>query len=99
MNLPEVFSPQILIQVLIQILTLQHLKMTNQKQCSNTSGTCICVDTVTGMVTEPKREAPIKYRDALICNGTKCIAESQAVIKEIARLDEMGFVDHPLLPL
>ena len=54
---------------------------------------------MTGIPTEPKREAPIKYRDALVCSGTKCITESQDVMKEINRLDELGMVDPPLLPL
>jgi len=60
-------------------------------------GTCTCVDTESGEPLSPARAAPYKYKDVLVCSGTKCLnelAENNRLAKEIA---EKGMEDPPYM--
>lgn len=61
-------------------------------------GTCTCVNTVSGDAIEPQRMAPYKYKDVLVCSGTKCLDELTENNSLADELTTKGMPDLPYIP-
>ena len=69
----------------------------NDKQCHEALQTCTCVDPITGVALEPRREYNIKYKNVLVCSQTNCIKEAGNAMRLINERPDMP--DLPFVPL
>ena len=61
--------------------------------------TCTCVDTVTGLPSDPPRYGRVADKDKLKCSETPCLDELAKNSKLAEEWIEEGIVDLPFIPI
>jgi len=60
---------------------------------------CTCVDTITGLPSDPPRYGRVADKEKLKCSGTPCLDELAKNSKLAAEWIDEGIVDLPFIPI